>query len=152
MIKGIVNFIKKNVASIKTIGGNVEAFYSSIYGVATNENVEGLILGNLGQNNGNKYLIPLNKKNVAKGTTVLYNKISSIHLLSDGAISIQIGSQEVMNIKSSSIKISKDVSVEGDLEVSGTLSVGELVINGKDFFSHTHSNGAGGNPTGGVIP
>lgn len=49
---------------------------------------------------------------------------------------------------------------DGDVNISGNIINltaqkinihGELIINGKPFLEHTHSNGNQGNPTGGVI-
>ena len=86
------------------------------------------------------------------------NANGDINIVSNGNISTTVQGNMVANVSgnanitASSTNITSNVNITGNLEVSGTSTLnGTCTFETKSFMSHTHTSGAVGSPTGGVI-
>ena len=86
------------------------------------------------------------------------NANGDINIVSNGNISTTVQGNMVANISgnanitASSTNITSNVNITGNLEVSGTSTLnGTCTFETKSFMEHTHTSGAVGSPTGGVI-
>ena len=86
------------------------------------------------------------------------NANGNINIVSNGNISTTVQGDMVANVSgnanitASSTNITSNVNITGNLEVSGTSTLnGTCTFETKSFMAHTHTSGAVGSPTGGVI-